>query len=148
MVCRQSKQKNSSTNPLAITIHTSQHNKIHNVYNMAAFSWQKSRLRGGSLEAGSLLSRAGRCKASVYSAMLSSSKECPARQNREDNVNKNVKSKPFPSPTTAPKIWSGRNQHLKCVFYEINEIMCVLMLSRYFRYSIGSTGRIHRDKRR
>ena len=84
---------------------------------MAAFSWQKSRLRGGSLEAGALLSRAGRCNASVYSAMLSTCKDCPAHQNREDNVNKNVKSKPFPSPATAPKICSGGNQNSK---------MCIL----------------------
>jgi len=36
--------------------------------------------------------------------MLRSWKEYPAHQNREENVNKNVKSKPFPSPATAPKI--------------------------------------------
>ena len=31
-------------------------------------------------------------------------------------------------------------------FYEINEIMCVLIFPRYFRYSIGLTGRIHRER--
>ena len=71
---------------------------------MAVFLWQKSSFRGFSLEAGSLLLRAGRCKASVYSAMLSTCKDCPAHQNREEKVNKNVKSKPFPSPATTPKI--------------------------------------------
>jgi len=70
---------------------------------MAAFARQKSRLRGGSLEAESLLSRAGRCKASVYSAILNTCKDCPAHQNREDNVNKNVKSKPFPFPGNGVK---------------------------------------------
>jgi len=102
-VCRQSKQESNSTDPLAITIHTSQHNKIHNDYKMAAFSRHTSRLRGGSLEAGALLSRAGRYKASLCSAMLRSCKECPAHQNREDNVNKNVKSKPFPFPGNGAK---------------------------------------------
>ena len=102
-------------------MNTSQHNKIHNDYNLAAFSRQKSRLCDGSLEAESLLSKAGRCKASVYSAMLKSCKECPAHQNREDNVNKNVKSKPFPSPATAPKIDDrGETSTQKCVVYEIN----------------------------
>ena len=85
-------------------MNTSQHNKIHNDYKMAAFSQQKSRLHGGSLEAGALLSRAGRCKASFYSAMLRSCKECPAHQNREDNVNKNVNSKPFPFLGNGAKI--------------------------------------------
>ena len=42
----------------------------------------------------------------------------------------------------------GETSTWKRVFYEVNEIMCVLMFPRYFRYSIGSTGRIHRDGRR
>jgi len=62
-------------------------------------------LRGFVSESGALLSRAGRCKASLCSAMLSTCKAYPAHQNREDNVNKNVKTKPFPSPATAPKIF-------------------------------------------
>ena len=33
----------------------------------------------------------------------------------------------------------------KCMFCEINENVYVLMFPRYFRYSIGSTDRIHRD---
>ena len=84
-------------------MNTSQHNKIHNDYNLAAFSRQKSRLRGGSLEAGALLSRAGSYKASFYSAMLRSCKESPAHQKREYNVNKKVKSKPFPFPGNGAK---------------------------------------------
>jgi len=36
----------------------------------------------------------------------------------------------------------------KCVFYKISVKASVLMFPRYFRYSIGSTGRIHRDRRR
>ena len=94
-------------------MNTSQHNKIYNYHNMAAFSRQKSRLRGGSLEAGSLFSRAGRCKTSFYSAMLKSCKECPAHQNREDNVNKNVKSKPFPFPGNSAKNLIGVKLALK-----------------------------------
>ena len=62
---RQSKQESNNTDLLAITINTSQHNKIHNVHKKAAFSRQKSRLRSSSLKAESLLSRAGRCNASV-----------------------------------------------------------------------------------
>ena len=85
-------------------MNTSQYNKIHNDYKMTAFSRQKSRLRGGSLEAGALLSRAGSYKANFYSAMLRSCKECPAHENREDNVNKNVKSKPFLFPGNGDKI--------------------------------------------
>ena len=80
-----------------------------------------SRLRGFSLEAGSLLSREGRCKASVCSAMLRSCKECPVHQNREENVNKNVKSKPFPSPATAQKFDRSETNTLKMCIYEINE---------------------------
>ena len=87
---RQSKQENNSIDQLAITVNTAQHNKIHNYRKITAYPRQKSRLRGFSLEAGSLLSRAGRCKASVCSTMLSSCKDCPAHQNREENVNKNV----------------------------------------------------------
>ena len=103
-------------------MNTSQHNKIYNYYKMAAFLQQKSRLRDGSLKAGSLLSRVGRCKASVYSAMLKSCKECSAHQNREDNVNKNVKSKPFPFPGNGAKNLIGAKLALlKRVFYEINE---------------------------
>jgi len=79
-----------------------------------------SRLRGFSLEAGALLSRAGRCKASLCSAMLSTCKYCPAHQNREDNVNKNVKSKPFPSPAAAPKFDQGGTSTQKRVLFEIN----------------------------
>ena len=98
-------------------MNTSQHNKIHNDYKIAALARQMSRLRDFSLEAGSLLSRAGRCNASVYSAMLSTYKDCPAHQNREDNVNKNVKTKPFRSPATAPKIDDrGETSTQKCVF--------------------------------
>ena len=89
---------------------------------MAAFSRQKSRLRGSSLKAGALLSRAGRDKASLCSARLSTCKKCPAHQNREDNVNKNVKTKPFPSPATAPKIDDqGGTSTQKRLFCEINE---------------------------
>ena len=149
MVCRQSNQKNSSKNLLAITMNTSQHNKIYNVHKMAVFSWQTSRLRGGSLEAGSLLSIVGRCKARIYSAMLRTCKECPTHQNREDNVNKNMTSKPIPSPAMAPKIWSGWKLALKSVFYvKWMKSSNVLMYPRYFRYSIGLTGRIHREGRR
>ena len=97
-MCRQSKQESNQTDPLAITMNTAQHNKIHNYHKIATLPRQKSRLRGFSLEAGSLLSRAGRCKASVYSAMLSTCKDCPAHQNREENVNKNVKSKSISVP--------------------------------------------------
>ena len=82
---------------------------------MAAFSRQKSWLRGSSLKAESLLSRAGRCNASVYSTMLSTCKDCPAHQNREDNVNKNVKSKPFPFPGNGAKNLIGAKLALKSV---------------------------------
>ena len=85
-------------------MNTAQHNKIHNYHKIAAFSRQNSCLRDFSLEAGSLLSKAGKCEASVYSAMLSSCKDYPAHQNREENINKDVKLKPFPSPATASKI--------------------------------------------
>ena len=119
---RQSKQESNSTDPLAITMNTAQHNKIHNYHKVAASPRQKSRLRGLSLKAGSLLSRVGRCKASVCSAMLISCKEYPAHQNREDNVNKNVKSKPFPFPGNGAKNLIGTKLALKmCVVYEINE---------------------------
>ena len=84
-------------------MNTTLHNKIHNYLKIAAYPLQKSHFRGFSLEAGSLFSKTGRCKASVYSVMLSSCKDCPAHQNREENVNKNVKSKPFLSPAMAPK---------------------------------------------
>ena len=104
VVCGQSKQESNSTDPLAITMNTAQHNKIYNYHKIAVFPRQKSRLRDFSLEAGSLLSRAGRCKASIYSAVLNSCKDCPTHPNREENFNKNVKTKPFPSPATAPKI--------------------------------------------
>jgi len=36
-VCRQSKQKRNSTDPLAITMNTTQLNKIHNCHKIAAF---------------------------------------------------------------------------------------------------------------
>jgi len=42
----------------------------------------------------------------------------------------------------------GRNNTRKCEFSEISVKASMLMFSRYFRYSIGSTGRIHRDGRR
>ena len=120
-MCRQSKKKSNSTDPLTITINTSQHNKIHNGYKIAALAQQMSRLRDFSLEVGSLLSRAGRCKANVYSEMLSTCKDYTAHQNREDNVNKNVKSKPFPFPGKGAKNLIGAKRALlKCVFYEIN----------------------------
>ena len=82
---------------------------------MAAFSRQKSLLRGGSLEAESLLFRVGRCKASIYSAMLSTCKDCHAHRNREDNVNKNVKSKPFSFPGNGAKNLIGAKLALKNV---------------------------------
>ena len=149
MVCRQSKQEDSSTNPLAITIHTSQNNTIHNFHRTAAFARQKSRFRGFVAESGALLSRAGRYKARLCSAIWSTCKYYPAHQNREDNVNKNVKTKPFPSPATAPKFWSWAELALKNV-YLWNQMKSsnVLMYPRYFRYSIGLTGRIHREGRR
>ena len=147
---RQSKQESNSTDQLAITMNTSQHNKIYNYHNMAAFPRQKSRLRGLSLEAGSLLSRAGSCNANWGSAILNSCKDSPAHQNREDNVNKNVKSKPFPFPGNGAKNLIGAEPALKkCVFMKsMKKLVYVLMFPRYFRYSIGSTGRIHRDRRR
>ena len=117
MVFRQSKQESNSTDPLAITMNTSQHNKIYNDYKIATFSWQKSCFRGGSLKAGSLLSRAARCKASVYSIMLKSCKECPAHQIREGNVNKNVKSKPFPFPGNSAKNLIGAEPALENVCF-------------------------------
>ena len=61
-MCRQSKQESNSTNQLAITMNTVQHNKIHNYHKIVAFPWQKSRLRGLSLEAGSLLLEQGDAK--------------------------------------------------------------------------------------
>ena len=85
-------------------MNTAQHNKIHNDHRIPAYPRQKSRFRDFSLEAGSLYSRAGRCKANVCSEMLSSYKDYPAHQNGEENVNKDVKLKPFPSPATASKI--------------------------------------------
>jgi len=82
-------------------------------------------LRGFSLEAGSLLSRAGRWKVSIYFAMLSSYKDFPAHQNAEENINKNVKSKPFLSQAITLKIWSERNQHLKmCILWNQWNYMC------------------------
>ena len=110
MVFRQSKQESNSTDQLAITMNTAQHNKIYNYHKIAVLARQMSRLRGFSLEAGSLLSRAGRCKDSVCSAMLSTCKDCPADQNREENVNKNVKSKPFPFPGNGAKNLIGAEQ--------------------------------------
>ena len=62
MVFRQSEQESNSTDQLAITMNTAQHNKIYNYHKMAACPRQKSRLRGGSLEAESLLSRVGDVK--------------------------------------------------------------------------------------
>ena len=46
------------------------------------------------------------------------------------------------------EINQSRTSTRKRVFYKINEIIYVLMFPRYFHYSIGSTGRIHRDGRR
>jgi len=109
LVCRQSKYESNSTDPLAITIYTSQQNKKIFCHKMAVEPRLKLRLRGFSLEAGSLLSRAGSYNANECYAILSSYKNWPAHRNREENINKNVKSKPFPSPTTTPKIWSGQN---------------------------------------
>ena len=126
-------------------MNTTQHNKIQNDHKIAEFSRQKSRLRGCSLETGSLLSRAGRCKTSVCSATLSSCTDYPAHQNKEENVNKNVKSKSLPFPGNGAKNLIGANKHSKMCIFEVNEMVCVLMFSQYFRYSIGSTGRIHRD---
>ena len=85
---KQSKQESNSTDPLAITMNTFQHNKIHNDHKIAAFARQMSRLRGFSLEAGSMLSRAGRYKASVCSAMLSSCKNYPAHKTEKNMVTK------------------------------------------------------------
>ena len=85
-------------------MNTSQNNKIQNDHNFAALARQMSRFRGCVSKSGSLLSGAGRGKARVYFAMLRTCKYYPAHQNREDNVNKNVKTKPFPSPATVPKI--------------------------------------------
>jgi len=39
----------------------------------------------------------------------------------------------------------GKTSTLKCVFMKSIKSLYVLMFPRYFRYSIGSTGRIHRD---
>ena len=98
-------------------MNTAQHNKIHNVYKIAALARQMSRLRGFSLEAGSLLSRAGSYNANWGSAILNSCKDSPAHQNREDNVNKNVKSKPFPFPGNSAKNFvRGETSTQKCVF--------------------------------
>jgi len=85
-------------------MNTAHHNKIHNNHKIVTVSWQKSRLRCFSLEAGSLLSRAGSYNANVCSVILISCKDYLAHQNREENVNKNVKLKSFPSPATTPKI--------------------------------------------
>ena len=57
-MCRQLKQIISNTNPLAITIYTSQHNKIHKCHKFAAEAWLKLRLCGFTLESGSLHLRA------------------------------------------------------------------------------------------
>jgi len=46
--------------------------------------------RGKNKEAGSLLSRAGKCKQDYTSVMLSFYKDWPAHQNRKENINKNV----------------------------------------------------------
>ena len=83
---------------------------------MAAVARQMSRFRGFSLETGALLSRAGRGKASFYTAMLSTCKYCPAHQNREDNVNKNVKTN-HSLPGNGAKILIVREVALKSVFY-------------------------------
>jgi len=83
-------------------MNTVQHNKIHNYHKIAAYPGQKSCLYGFPLETGSLLSKAGSYNANVCSAMFSFYKYYPAHQNREKNINKNVKSKPFPSPAMMP----------------------------------------------
>ena len=114
-VYRQSKQESNITNQLAITMNTTQHNKIHKCHKFAAFAWLKSHLRGFTLESGSQLSRAGCCYANGCSAILSSCKLWAAHQNREREF------KPFPSPATAPKICSEGNSTRKRVFCKINK---------------------------
>ena len=42
----------------------------------------------------------------------------------------------------------GMKPTQKCVYFEINGFMCVLIFSRCFHYRIGSMGQIHRDGRR
>ena len=96
---RQSKKESNSTDQLAIIMNTAQHNKIYNYHKIATLARQMSRLRGFSLEAGSLLSRAGRFKVNICSTMLRLS--CTPKQ--KENVNKNVKSKPFPFPGNGAK---------------------------------------------
>jgi len=147
-VCNQSKQESNSTDPIGITMNTAQHNKIHNDHKTVAFPRQMSRFRDISLEAGSLLSRAGRCKVSVCFAMLRSCKDCPAHQNREENVNKNMSLNHSHPRQRRQKFDRGGTSTWKCVYYEISVKASVLMFPRYFRYTIGSTGRIHRDGRR
>jgi len=113
-------------------------------HNNAAFSQPFWLFRGKNKEAGSLHSRAGRCKQDYTSAMLSFCTNWPTHQNRKENVKKNVKPKPFPTPTMVPKFWSGGNHYLKMCVFEISVKVCALMFPWYFHYSIGSTGRIYR----
>ena len=122
MVCRQSKQKNSSTNILAITINTSQNNKIYNVHKIAAGSRHMPRLRGSSSESGSLLSRAGKGKASLCSAMLSTCKDCPAYQNREEKMLTKTWHQNHSLPRQRrQKFDRGGTSTQKCVLCKINE---------------------------
>jgi len=83
------------------------------------------------LKAGSLLSRTGSYSANGCSVIFSFCKNRPAHENREENVNKNVKSKPFPSPATAPKFLIGVKPALENVYFEISVKMCELWLLRY-----------------
>ena len=120
-VCRQSKQKFNSRIHQYMQLARSLQKTKYNCHKIAALARLCFDFRGKVLEASFLLSRAERGKQGWPSAMQRICKNCPAHQNREENVNKNVKSKPFPSPATAPKIWSGRNQYSKFIFYKINE---------------------------
>ena len=69
----------------------------------------------------------------------------PAHQNREENVNKNVSLNHSHPQQRRQKFDQSKTSTRKHVFYEISVNAYVLMFPRYFRYSIGSTGRIHRD---
>jgi len=69
------------------------------------------------VEEGSLLSRARSYNANGCYVILSFCKNWSAHQNREENVNKNVSLKPFPSPAMALLFWSGLDHAQKCVFW-------------------------------
>ena len=80
-----------------------------------------SRLHGFSLEDGSLLSGAGRCKASFYSAILRSCKECPAHQNIEEKCYQKREIKTIPVPQQRrQKFDRGGTSTQKRVLCEIN----------------------------